>query len=145
MIDYVIYTSLGEITQVGTCQDETYDLLPINPQDFVLKGKAVLGEQWVVNGEVVDLPPKPSNEYIFDYSTGQWVIDTKALETAIILKRDRLLLDSDWTQLPDVPLTPDQKEQWRVYRQELRDITQQPGYPTNVVFPVAPSTELGII
>ncbi len=36
--------------------------------------------------------------------------------------RDDLLLRSDWTQLPDVSLTEEQKEAWSVYRQQLRDL-----------------------
>jgi hypothetical protein len=39
-----------------------------------------------------------------------------------ILIRDQKLLDSDWTQLNDSPLTEEKKEEWRVYRQELRDL-----------------------
>ena len=50
-------------------------------------------------------------------------------------KRDQLLQQSDWTQLPDVPLAT--KEAWAVYRQALRDITQQPD-PFNIAWPVAP-------
>jgi hypothetical protein len=37
--------------------------------------------------------------------------------------RNAKLVDSDYTQLPDVGLSPDQVEAWRVYRQQLRDIT----------------------
>lgn len=36
-------------------------------------------------------------------------------------KRTMLLAASDWTQMPDAPLTEVQKVAWRVYRQELRD------------------------
>ncbi len=50
-------------------------------------------------------------------------------------KRDSLLLSSDWTQLSDTPVD---REAWRVYRQALRDITKQEGYPLNVVWPTAP-------
>lgn len=39
-------------------------------------------------------------------------------------KRDFLLLNSDWTQLSDNSLTDQQKEQWRTYRQLLRDLPQ---------------------
>lgn len=39
--------------------------------------------------------------------------------------RDDLLFESDWTQLPDAPLTAEEQESWRIYRQELRDITEQ--------------------
>lgn len=37
-------------------------------------------------------------------------------------KRDELLLKSDFSQLPDVPLTSEQKKQYREYRQYLRDL-----------------------
>ncbi len=52
-------------------------------------------------------------------------------------KRDRLLSASDWTQLPDSPLSATQKKAWTTYRQTLRDITQQTD-PEKVVWPVAP-------
>lgn len=51
-------------------------------------------------------------------------------------KRFMLLKTSDWTQLPDVPLAT--KEAWATYRQALRDITAQPGYPFNIIWPQAP-------
>lgn len=52
-------------------------------------------------------------------------------------ERDNILYSCDWTQLPDVPLTPEQVGQWRVYRQEVRDVMNQPD-PFNIVWPVAP-------
>lgn len=60
----------------------------------------------------------------------------KALYDIVRKKRDRLLQSSDWTQLPDVPLST--KEAWAVYRQELRDVTTQTD-PNNIVWPVAPT------
>jgi len=51
--------------------------------------------------------------------------------------RTQKLADSDWTQLPDAPLTDDQKTTWRTYRQALRDITTQPD-PTNIAWPAEP-------
>ena len=38
-------------------------------------------------------------------------------------QRDFLLSQCDWTQIPDAALTNDKKELWRLYRQDLRDIT----------------------
>lgn len=52
-------------------------------------------------------------------------------------QRDEILYKCDWTQLPDVPLTPEQVAQWRVYRQQVRDVVNQPD-PFNIVWPVAP-------
>ena len=41
---------------------------------------------------------------------------------ALRIKRDMLLLKSDWTQLPDCPLTAPHKALWAAYRQALRDL-----------------------
>lgn len=49
-------------------------------------------------------------------------------------QRNRLLLESDWTQLSD---SPADKTAWATYRQALRDITQQAD-PFNIVWPVLP-------
>lgn len=46
--------------------------------------------------------------------------------------RDRLLQESDWTQLNDAPVD---QEAWARYRQALRDIPQQEGFPGEVVWP----------
>lgn len=49
--------------------------------------------------------------------------------------RNSLLASSDWTQVSDAPVD---KEAWATYRQELRDITLQPGFPDNITWPTAP-------
>lgn len=43
----------------------------------------------------------------------------------LIDKRNRRLQDSDWTQMPDSPLTDTKKAEWATYRQALRDLPQQ--------------------
>ena len=60
--------------------------------------------------------------------------------TKVTLIRNFLLMDSDWTQLGDAPLTTEQKTDWITYRQKLRDIpADQKTIPANqVVFPVTP-------
>lgn len=50
--------------------------------------------------------------------------------------RNRLLQLSDWTQLPDSPLSPEKKAEWAVYRQQLRDITEENIY--SIVWPKEP-------
>lgn len=58
-------------------------------------------------------------------------------EEDVRAQRDRLLYQCDWTMLPDAP--PEVvKADWEVYRQALRDVTNQPGFPENVVWPTAP-------
>ena len=58
---------------------------------------------------------------------------------AVLTRRSFLLKDSDWTQLPDVPIPT--KDEWAEYRQALRDITEQDSYPWEVVWPVAPVSQ----
>lgn len=48
--------------------------------------------------------------------------------------RNQRLADSDWTQLSDVDLTAQQKADWAVYRQALRDITES----DPIVWPTPP-------
>jgi len=55
--------------------------------------------------------------------------------TSVRSKRNQLLKDSDWAILPDAPTD---KEVWAIYRQQLRDVTEQPGFPFDVIFPEAP-------
>ena len=38
--------------------------------------------------------------------------------------RNKKLLDSDWTQAPDSPLSDTKKKEWATYRQALRDLTK---------------------
>jgi hypothetical protein len=49
--------------------------------------------------------------------------------------RDKLLSESDWTQVDDAPIN---KSTWATYRQALRDITSQAGFPHNIVWPTKP-------
>ena len=56
--------------------------------------------------------------------------------------RDDLLQESDWTQMPDSPLSDAKKTEWASYRQALRDL---PSSYTNsdtiadIVWPTQPS------
>ena len=74
---------------------------------------------------------------------GAWFLDyvVKQYETATAEFRSRnyrneLLSSSDWTQLQDSPVD---SAPWATYRQELRDIPQQEGFPYNVIWPTEPS------
>lgn len=51
--------------------------------------------------------------------------------------RNKRLQDTDWTQLPDAPVDP---APWAVYRQALRDISEQEGFPADVEWPIPPET-----
>ena len=54
--------------------------------------------------------------------------------------RNKLLADSDWTQMNDSPLSNEAKTAWATYRQELRDMSDLDAWPNldDADWPVAP-------
>lgn len=54
-------------------------------------------------------------------------------------RRNSLISQSDFYVQPDYPSTPEGLETVKAYRQALRDITEQEGFPRNVQWPEAPS------
>jgi hypothetical protein len=76
-------------------------------------------------------PAKTAAENEADYKA------MKDAEQATNVRRSRtqMLKDSDWTQIADS--TAD-KAAWATYRQALRDITSQAGFPWTITWPDAP-------
>ncbi|WP_319469371.1 tail fiber assembly protein [uncultured Pseudodesulfovibrio sp.] len=72
------------------------------------------------------------------------VVDEAARAEAEAVKvraeRDRRLRACDWTVLPDCPLAEVRKTEWADYRQALRDVPQQGGFPEVIDWPVAVET-----
>lgn len=52
--------------------------------------------------------------------------------------RNNALSQCDWTQMPDTPLSAEQKAAWAAYRQALRDLTAQPTFPWEIAWPTKP-------
>jgi hypothetical protein len=50
-------------------------------------------------------------------------------------QRDKLLTESDWTQVADAPVD---KAAWAAYRQALREVPEQEGFPVTITWPVKP-------
>ncbi|MCH4240018.1 MAG: phage tail assembly chaperone [Oscillospiraceae bacterium] len=72
-----------------------------------------------------------------------WLAYAKAAEIEqlaadVRVQRDKLLADTDWTQADDAPLSSEDKESVRKYRQALRDITAQSGFPQKISWPEKP-------
>jgi hypothetical protein len=54
------------------------------------------------------------------------------------MERNILLLRSDWAVLPDAQLSDAKKAAYLVYRQALRDVPEQSGFPDNITWPTKP-------
>jgi len=90
------------------------------------------GEHWFPVGDdiegkffhLVDGQPVPMNDeeretYMSGLRKNATILEARN-------KRDRALIESDWTQLPNSKLSDAKKAEWEVYRQALRD------YPANL-------------
>ena len=74
----------------------------------------------------------------FNWDGLKWAEQPPDLDAAAAVargKRGKLLATSDWTQVADAPVN---KTAWAAYRQELRDITEQAGFPININWPTKP-------
>lgn len=67
--------------------------------------------------------------------------ETASRASQVRAQRERLLADSDWTQVDDSPVD---KAAWATYRQALRDLPQSAGWP-DVEMPAQPgSIDIGL-
>lgn len=64
--------------------------------------------------------------------------EVEQLASSIKIKRNELLAETDFLMNPDYPMSATKRKQFKEYRQALRDITKQDGYPNSVVWPTKP-------
>lgn len=64
--------------------------------------------------------------------------ESEGLADRARVTRTRLLALSDWTQVADSPLSQETRAAWATYRQALRDISQQEGFPHTITWPTQP-------
>lgn len=65
---------------------------------------------------------------------------SEQLAVEVRAQRDALLSACDWTQMPDSPLSEEEKAAYQTYRQALRDVPQQEGFPETISWPEEPKT-----
>jgi hypothetical protein len=104
---------------------------------------AVPDQGFSINGDVDNESDYNSNVVYSDPSQKpSWSVVQagQVPEQWVVVKAERKskLEASDWTVLPDVPMPDSERDQWKVYRQALRDITDQPD-PFNINWPTPPA------
>jgi hypothetical protein len=95
---------------------------------------------------ILTMPDRDGLEKIVTDNTAVWLAyaetqEVNQLATDVRTQRDKLLYDTDWTQVDDAPISDVDRESMRQYRQALRDITSQEGFPYNVNFPEKPQVK----
>ena len=88
--------------------------------DLSWLGQAYADLGWVVVGEA---PADPAQATTADLA---WD------------RAKKMLAESDWSMLPDVPMTVGEKSGWIAYRKALREIRLQAGFPNNIQWPAKP-------
>jgi len=79
-----------------------------------------------------DFPDAPVPEQP-DYNPDERALEQEANEART--QRDALLAETDWTQVADAPVDA---QAYADYRQALRDVPQQAGFPSDVTWPSKP-------
>lgn len=83
------------------------------------------------------VPFTPEEEAEWAAAQAEWVANESVRKASEIrFERNSKLTATDWTQVSDAPTSI--KNKWIAYRQALRDVPQQAGFPTNVQWPVEP-------
>lgn len=102
----------------------------VKPEFDVLSEKVVkadiakVNDKWIELWQILPLSEDEKNK----------LKDEKSFE--VRAERNRLLAESDWTQFRDIDESISAK--WVYYRQQLRDISLQEGFPFQVQFPSKP-------
>ena len=87
-------------------------------------------------GEIVQIPYTTEEQAEYDTKKAAWdagANDRKAAE--VRAERNTKLAATDWTQITDAAAD---KAAWATYRQALRDITGQAGFPWTMTWPTQP-------
>jgi hypothetical protein len=133
--------SYYEYLAEGIESSETTILLEDKPENL-----SSFLKSYYKNNEFKELPEKPSNYHIWNLETEQWqepenyqqlLFDEAA--SKVKQERQRLLTATDWTDTVSASTRLENYNAWQFYRQQLRDITTQEGYPFNVIWPTQPS------
>jgi hypothetical protein len=98
-----------------TCDPATEEVKQVNPT--LVSGK------WTQTWSVTKVSPEDAEQRL------------KQQSAEMRYERNQRLTASDWTQLADAPVDA---ALWSSYRQELRDVTKQSGFPWAVQWPSAP-------
>ena len=93
--------------------------------------KYILGPVFTDTPATDETPAKTAAENEVAYKATKDAEQAKSVRAS----RDEKLKDCDWTQVADAPVD---KTVWATYRQALRDVTTQTGFPWTITWPDAP-------
>lgn len=106
----------------------------VDETNKVVGTTVVMSSEPIAVGEnCYEVTEDPSEKlgYIYDPQTGEFSLTAEDARR----RRNNLLAQTDWRASSDLTLDSD----WAVYRQSLRDVPTQVGFPTNITWPIKPT------
>lgn len=141
LASYILDTPVDDLYK----EDEIYNGYAVRYIDQNEIADTVLKTYYLKNGIVKNHLGSPSEYHIWNLETEQWqepenyqqlLFDEAAGK--VKQERQRLLATTDWTDTVSASTRLENYDAWQLYRQQLRDITTQEGYPFNVIWPAQP-------
>ena len=114
-------------------------------QSFLSENGCLPVSQWKAHDrtthKLVPVEPYVEGDQVFTVQIESLTLEDKqerrkSAASEIRKRRDTLMSATDWTQLDDYPRN--NKLAWRTYRQQLRDVPQQSGFPETIIWPTSP-------
>jgi len=149
-MNYIIYNSnTGQIHRTGSCPEEYIEIQCLGGEELLI-GDANPLTQYVLSGEVTtytgaEQSAKDNLTYGYKWAMPERAVVqiltddeiTAYLATQARAKREQLLTSCDWTQTADQSSAI--KTLWQAYRQALRDVPKQAGFPATIEWPTLPT------
>lgn len=117
----------GDITQICTAMDETLLHFYDNEDEGYIVG-SYDPELYRVDLSSFNVVAIPDAEISSNGAIASW--------GNFRAKRNKHLVETDWTQVPDAPVN---QQAWATYRQALRDLPENTTDPENPDWPVPPT------
>ena len=121
-----VNTSSGEITSI------IYPPTPMTDGEILHDGTKVVqtteeitcSGHYYTGSAFVAIPVRPSRFHDWDWDNKVWHNHVINMWKAVRKERDMLLAVCDWTQVADSPLSTQDKADWAMYRNQLRNFPQ---------------------
>ena len=85
---------------------------------------------------ITEIPLTEEEQAALDAKEAAWAAGADDRAAAEVrTERDAKLVSSDWTQVADAPVD---QAAWATYRQELRAMPEQAGFPKTITWPTEP-------
>lgn len=121
------FAYIGSFIRGDVVSENNYEQLGLTPVTFTEQPE----------GRVRAQATKVNDAWTGSWQTvTDWVLETEAKAQQVRRQRDNRLAASDWTQVSDAPVD---KQAWATYRQALRDVSDQTGFPDQVTWPQPPA------